>query len=790
MIKKSIIRSNEVSSVEEVGGKGHHLQKLVSWKANVAPFFVISTHASHKINQEVRSEVESFIKLHGKIVFRSSMVNEDQADASFAGIFETVLGVEAQEWEEKLTRVFDSLSSPRAQAYIKQKNIVTPLKMAVVVQKEISVTKSGVLFSRSPVSPTSAIAIDAALGMGEAVVSGHADVDHYLVTRSLDIIHGAANTVLSGEELDFLVTEALRLEHIYNRPVDIEWGFLDKKLYIFQIRPITRSFSALKVLADTNLSESYPGIISPFSAHFVQKAYENVFMEAAELLGYDSEKLKNLRHYCSELITPVDDHLYYNLENYYAVLRALPGGEKNIQNWHKMIGGKGHKLHVPYRNTGLTPFENLTAAISLVKIAYKKDHLYETFLKNLKDHAHSISDELDKLKTAQQSLVYMNLLLKRPLDFGITILNDFFIMIGLGLLSWVVKRKGALENVVIDLLRTDQGLDSIKPLSAFNDLVEKLSQDFLEDFLMHPMPLGLSPYEEFFKRSIQKWPQDTLQVKDFLDTYGDRSFKELKIESLPLKNDPSLFKQLMKWGRKHHAVENKHLEKSREIELNFFEEKILNFTRSCIEFRETQRLWRGRFYHFLRQVILKLADQLIHEKACFSGLDLKDFFSLTPQEWDEYSQKKISDLDVLEIIKSRKWKTKTRSYPEIIAWSQSEALPSFSSEKSLTGILQGQGVSPGAVEAVALVLDNPMEAFNQDLENFILVTKNTDPAWVYIMSRSMGLVSEKGSLLSHTAIIGRELGIPTLVGVKSATQIIRSGDRISIDGTTGEIKIL
>ena len=91
---------------------------------------------------------------------------------------------------------------------------------------------------------------------------------------------------------------------------------------------------------------------------------------------------------------------------------------------------------------------------------------------------------------------------------------------------------------------------------------------------------------------------------------------------------------------------------------------------------------------------------------------------------------------------------------------------------------------------MALVLESPTEILGEELDNFILVTKNTDPAWIYIMSRSKGLISEKGSMLSHTAIIGRELGIPTLVGVKNATHQIKTGDKLRIDGSTGEVKIL
>jgi pyruvate,water dikinase len=70
----------------------------------------------------------------------------------------------------------------------------------------------------------------------------------------------------------------------------------------------------------------------------------------------------------------------------------------------------------------------------------------------------------------------------------------------------------------------------------------------------------------------------------------------------------------------------------------------------------------------------------------------------------------------------------------------------------------------------------------------ILIARSTDPGWVFLMLCSKGIVVEKGSVLSHTAIIGRELGIPTIVGVKNATRIIPTGSQIRIDGGKGVIR--
>lgn len=790
-MKSNLIYSSQhVAPVSAVGGKGHHLQQLVSWGARVAPFFIIGTNSSSQVDPEVEAEILSFIEKHKTVVFRSSMVGEDQLEASYAGLFETVLGVGVHNWKEALHKVYSSLESSRVQNYIAQKKLDQDLKMAVVVQKEIKVEKSGVLFTRSPLEPTSAIAIDAGLGMGEGVVSGHVDVDHYLLTRLGEMITGHDNQVLSTDEIKDLYTESLRLERKFGKAADIEWGIAQENIYFFQIRPITQSFSSLKVFADTNLSESYPGNVSPFTASFVRGAYESVFMEAANLLGYGKERLELLHKHCSQLISVVDHHLYYNLEHYYAVLRSLPGGEKNISNWHKMIGGKVNGSEVPYHATQLSSFELVTAFLSLIKIGFKKKYLYSSFLHDLKNHSDSIEAELRTLKNSRQTLQYMDVLLKRPLGFGITIINDFFIMIGLGVLTSRLKTKNLKEDLIIDLLKTDHALDSIKPLHAFNELVTQLSEPFLMAFQQSEMRAGYSPYENTLYKLKEKWPDDVSHVTHFLDLYGDRSFEELKIESLPLKNDPHLFKRLIEWGRHNKSRQVVSRKNIQPVKLNFFEHKLLVFTRECIEFRETSRLWRGRFYHFLRQVMIKLAEQLQKENPSLAHFSVQDFFSITPIEWNGFLHRQLTIDDLKTLIEKRVWQRPNQIYPEFIIWNENEKLPQVQYDIHLASYIQGQGVSPGVIEAKALVLENPGEVLDIHFEDFILVTKNTDPAWVYIMSRSKGLISEKGSMLSHTAIIGRELGIPTVVGVKHATHLVKTGDKLRINGTTGEVSII
>ncbi len=795
-----IAESHEICGLELVGGKGLHLQKLVSWGAPVPPFFVITTKAfihyqeTGEIPNELTNRFERFFTSYGKIALRSSMISEDHIDSSFAGLFETNLNVTRDNWQEALREIFNSVEGPRVKEYLDRKKIKVDLKMAVVSQELIQVEKSGVLFTRSPLTPTSLVAIDAGWGLGEGVVSGTTEVDQYLLTRTHELVSkkiNNVNEVLNLNELKLLTNLGIQLEKKSGLPSDIEWGIKNNELFLFQIRPITRSFYPLTYFVDTNLSESYPGVVSPFTASFVKKAYENVFKESALLLGAGDVKFRKLSFHYEKLISCVDNHLYYNLEHYYAVLRALPGGEKNIENWHRMIGGKMEGVQIPYHETSSSFFETLKSIYRLVKLALGKKRIFDQLTHDLDQMKREIENETQKLTRPEDIILYLNTLINRPLGFGLTVINDIFIMMGLGFLTSSLKKRGIKEDIVIDLLKTSKEVDSLKPLENFERLVQSLSSDFLDKLLMFPLVASVDPYEKvFLELENAGLKADVSELRKFLMMYGDRSFEELKLESLPLKNNPELLFKLIRWGRDNKQQRHNLSNEKQPLKLGPLEEMILNFTREAIAIRESTRLWRGKFYHLLRELVLRLSEKLKKTDPSWDEFIISDFFSLEHHEWKRFADKEMDVSEVMRLMRERKkWQHQNQLFPEIIPWVESEPLPQYA-ESHQENDFSGLGVSPGIVEGVALVLDSPHDAFESKITNFILVTKNTDPAWVYIMSRSQGLISEKGSLLSHTAIIGRELNIPTIVGVKSATQKIKTGQRIKIDAEKGSIEIL
>jgi pyruvate,water dikinase len=114
----------------------------------------------------------------------------------------------------------------------------------------------------------------------------------------------------------------------------------------------------------------------------------------------------------------------------------------------------------------------------------------------------------------------------------------------------------------------------------------------------------------------------------------------------------------------------------------------------------------------------------------------------------------------------------------------------FQSEKSPATFdgdaLKGIGCCPGVVKAKARVITDPRNAVIERGE--ILVALRTDPGWIMLFPSAAGLLVEHGSLLSHSAIVARELGIPAIVSISGLTQWVRTGDWLEMDGSSGKVR--
>jgi pyruvate,water dikinase len=126
--------------------------------------------------------------------------------------------------------------------------------------------------------------------------------------------------------------------------------------------------------------------------------------------------------------------------------------------------------------------------------------------------------------------------------------------------------------------------------------------------------------------------------------------------------------------------------------------------------------------------------------------------------------------------------------PEPVPVATPENTPTPAGEPGSPLILIGTPGSPGIAEGVIRVVDDPNEVDVDDGD--ILVARTTDPSWASLMFLSAALVVDIGGALSHAAIVGRELGIPCVMGTGNGTLMLRTGDHVRVDGTTGTVEVL
>jgi len=207
-----------------IGGKAEGLLRLRELGLPVPPF------VSVPVGEQLAGVPDELGEL---LAVRSSAVGEDAADRSAAGQFESAMGVTAATLAEAVARV--RAGSERAVAYGAGSEI------AVVVQHEVRAGRAGVAFSRDPVTGADEVVVECVFGHGERLVGGEADPDRYRVLRDGRVVARAAGGLrtLRADEARAVAELARRAEDGFGRPVDVEFCFEGRRLWLVQCRPIT-----------------------------------------------------------------------------------------------------------------------------------------------------------------------------------------------------------------------------------------------------------------------------------------------------------------------------------------------------------------------------------------------------------------------------------------------------------------------------------------------------------------------------------------------------------------------
>lgn len=793
--------------------------------------------------ESIFSQAYNLVANANSVSVRSSAADEDGQLHSFAGQLSSFLYVQGREnIVHAIKKCWASGFTARGLSYRKENGIpFDGIAVSVVIQEMIDAEKSGVLFTCDPVKKSiEHYVVSSVYGVGEGLVSGALDADTFwldanngqctnkeIVEKSeqfkqdkADVPEALRNQPsLSDPELRQLYGLGKKIAHELRRPQDIEWAISKGKVYLLQTRPVTNLESNLvgypNLWDNSNIVESYGGLTSPLSFSFALRNYRGVYVQFCEILGVPNEVVKDMDSYLSYMLGSINGRVFYNLFNWYKLVGVLPGFQQNRAFMETMMGVSealtdeiANRIHPhPSWETPMGRFRKIITGFNFLRYHFTIQSMVNRFLSDFqKVYDRFRSMNLRQMRGDELMPLYFQLEREMMGRWKAPIINDFLCMVHFGLLrkltlTWLKDLDSTIQN---DLMSGEGGLESAEPTKAMMRLAYQVSKSpsLLEIFEKYEASdlmeaLNQSHEKEFYK-----------DILDYIDRFGFRCMSEMKLEEIDLSTDPTyLFvciKNYLRSGeiKLHDPADEIRMRKTAEAKVNnhlsgwrkLVFRWVLKHARKAVKNRENTRFARTRAYGVARIIFQSVGEDLAGQGVLDHP---RDIFWLTIEETFGLYNATLPSYDVKKIIALRKESyTKFEEEPQARIFTRGEVYwhnsfwPKHEETTEATDEydLKGLPCCPGVLEGVVKVVMNPGDDLN--LNGEILVTARTDPGWVPLYPSISGLLVERGSLLSHSAIVAREMGIPAIVSIPNLTRRLKTGMRIRMDGKAGTIKII
>jgi rifampicin phosphotransferase len=789
-----------------------------------------------------------------RVAVRSSALDEDGASHSFAGQLESYLYVSPNNVADKVVDVWRSGFSERVLLYRQEAHLpLIPSPPAVLVQSMVNAETSGVAFAADPITGRRSVAVVSAVyGLGSALVSGESDADTFQVDRKGTIItRSIANKVTQQvwlestdlEKTGSLETTLVPAEKVtvaaltdaqirqvaflsrevskhFHRPQDIEFAFEKGTLYLLQSRPITSLVGmadpdgAVGIWDNSNIVESYGGVTTPLTFSFALYAYENVYRELLRVLGVSKAGLESQENTFKHMLGLINGCVYYNLLSWYKLLSVLPGYRLNRSFMEQMMGVKeGIPEHLlPKGSTASSSWErfvdgfNLAKSIVQLVVAYQQlPRSIRKFYKRL-ESSFELDVPLSEMRPDELVAHYRRLESRLLTHWDAPLVNDFFAMIFYGTLrklceSWLGDKDGNTQN---DLVSGEGGMISAEPAYRVKEMAQFVSSDPAFVKLLNEGSL------QTILKAMETRPQFKEKYDAYLEKFGDRCLEELKLETATLHDDPLLLlrsvgglaqhpDKLAKIVRVEHSLRQQAEEKVSTMLTQPLKRRVFNWVlkqaRARVRDRENLRFERTKVFGHARRIFLEFgkrfyAQDLLTEPRDIFYLEVKEILGMIE------GVNTTTNLKVLAALRKKEFETyhhmpapDNRFETTGIVYQGHSFKNKTQTAMSTEGdTRKGLGCCPGVVRGRVRVVTDPREARLEPGE--ILVAERTDPGWIMLFPAASGLLVGRGSLLSHSAIVSREMGIPAIVSLEGVTAWLKTGDIVEFDGSTGVVQKL
>ena len=654
--------------------------------------------------------------------------------------------------------------------------------------------------------------------------------DHLIQAPSLKVQH-----------LEMLGNEILRIEEIYEgKPQDIEWTIAQDQLFILQSRPITtlapaqeisetqriEQESSLTIWDNSNIVESYSGVTTPLTFTFANHCYYMVYVQFCEVLGVPREKILKLEPSFKNMLGLLRGRIYYNLINWCRLISVLPGYHYNREFMEQMMGVKdpipfeeeAQKDVSLFRKYFIELPQLLLAGVRLFYRFMSLDRDVKKFIKIYEATYRHYKYVDFKTQSLHQIVNSYNDMETRVLrNWKPPIVNDFMAMIFYGLLKkmilrWKLDESGAgLQNELL----SDQGdVESTLPIKKLQEITAYLrTRPDLKTLILQNDETRL---KEMLLSAPAKLSAAEIRLqemlKEYLDEFGFRCMNELKLEEFSLKEKPEFIFTLLKnylgtpeLVKVPGEVSAADLSMTRALEQlkgsrifkilprSWVFRFLVHFSKKAIRVREYQRFARTKMFGLMRNLFKATG----HKFAELGLLEQhSDIFYLSKEEiFGTISGTGITeDLSTLARMRREKFESYKREdeLPDRINTNGIVLVRDLKSEVISDSVskdfFKGTSCCPGKVRATVKVILNPGD--DMSLNGEILVAARTDPGWVTLYPSAKGLLVERGSVLSHSAIVARELGLPAIVGIPQITKFLKTGDVVEMDGAQGTVKVI
>lgn len=756
---------------------------------------------------------------------RSSATNEDTARASFAGLYRTELGVPSKEIGRAIKDLWASIWTEAVVEYTVRSSATSePPAMAVILQPVLNADISGVAYSIHPVTGRdNQVAVNAVLGLGTPLVDGSVTPDQYVVEiasgnqksrvrrripahqtekltvgpegirRELLAPAERGGACLSDSQLLDVSRLAKQIERAARGPIDLEWVIAAEKLWVLQARPITAICPSSDLTDDdcewsrANFKETMPEVPSPMGRSFLEHFMGAYIIAHYRRLGCRiPEKLSSVRTLCGRP--------YINMTLFHSLVGQLRGEPTlNVEQ----MGGERLRfppavepLHwLAFTRAGWLMWREMKrvelsgpvwfSEMKELAFANSRERLTHLSLKDLGDRLDHLGQWLEK----------------REVTFGIAggvgqCLQTFSLLLP----AWLGEDWRNLLNAALQGQGTVVSAQQILRLA---DLVEiargdtTVSRELCRE--------GAEPGD--YRRKLHG-TRFLASFDRYLEEYGHRGLGESDVMSPRLADQPDILLDLIKAQLGGPAASPRDImERQREVR-----ERALATIRARFGWRIDRWLifqwWYRRLCRFfslreanrhhlmfystaVRNLLLRVGERLVEEKVLSAR---EDIFYLTMQERAEATLGMPREWAALvEERRAERDRWARVSVPDTIRdWTETvnerrEFVPS-GSDSSLRGI----PISPGRVTGTVRLVRSTTD-WKAVQPGDIIVAPVIDPGMAPLFGIAGGIIVEMGGTLSHGAIIAREYGLPAVANVNRVMDILSDGDRIIMDGGTGNV---